>query len=343
MSDDDTLLAYLVPKLNRQVENAATDALGYILNKSARCMEALNNLLQAGGLDVAPVARVDTQVTYEDGSRPDMVGYDDNNMKRLLVEAKFWAPLLERQASDYAQQFDHPCPAALMFICPGVRIPTLWAEIRRQMERESTLEIVDSSSDVLRAKVSGTQRHLLLISWVRLVDSMSALAGDAGVESDIRQLRGLALRQDTAAFLPLHASELGPESVFRMYGFWRVAIAAINKGREQGVVEVGRFSQWYGGRGYFLRLNGISGWFGVDSDQWARNGDTPLWFQVRGVAPAKLPQTLRDRLRIIVHPRRNEFHVPVYPKLGAEETEVVDNIVNQLQTIADAINSATET
>ena len=45
MTDDDTLLAYLVPKLNRQVENAATDALGYILNKSTRCMEAMNNLL----------------------------------------------------------------------------------------------------------------------------------------------------------------------------------------------------------------------------------------------------------------------------------------------------------
>ena len=255
MPDNDTLLAYLVPKLNRQVENAATDALGYILNKSPRCMEALNNLLQAGGLDVAPVVRVDTQVTYEDGSRPDMVGYDDGNMKRLLVEAKFWASLLEGQASDYAQQFDHPSPAVLMFICPEVRIPTLWAEIRRQMERENTLEIVDSPSDVRRARVLGTQRHLILISWIRLLDSMAALAGDAGVESDIRQLRGLALRQDTAAFLPLHADELGPELVRRMRNFRRVAEAAIDNGHEQGLIERGRPSQWFGGRGRFLTID----------------------------------------------------------------------------------------
>lgn len=338
MTDDDTLLAYLVPKLNRQVENAATDALGYILNKSTRCMDAMNNLLQASGLDVAPIVRVDTQVTYEDGSRPDMVGYDDGNMKRLLVEAKFWAPLLEGQASGYAQQFDHPGPAVLMFICPEVRTPTIWNEIWRQME--SNLEPLDSPTGVLWAKVSGTQRHLMLISWIRLLDSMSALAGDASVESDIRQLRGLALSQATSAFLPLHADELGPESVRRMNSFWRVAEAAINKGSDQGLIKAGRWGQWFGGRGYSLRLDGLSGWFGVDSDHWGRNGDTPLWLHIYDVAPVVLPQALRDKLRLVVNARRNQIYVPVYIKTNAEETAVVDDILSQLRIIADAINAA---
>ena len=35
MPNDTTLMAYLVPKLTTRVEDAATDALGYILNKSA--------------------------------------------------------------------------------------------------------------------------------------------------------------------------------------------------------------------------------------------------------------------------------------------------------------------
>ena len=34
MADSDTLMAYLVPRLTAQVENAATEALGYILNRS---------------------------------------------------------------------------------------------------------------------------------------------------------------------------------------------------------------------------------------------------------------------------------------------------------------------
>ena len=94
MSDDSTLLAHLVPRLTSQVENAATDALGYILNKSGSSMQALNDLLQEGGFEVEPIAKVETQVTYENGSRPDMAGYDKNNVKCLLVVAKSWAASL---------------------------------------------------------------------------------------------------------------------------------------------------------------------------------------------------------------------------------------------------------
>ena len=89
-------------------------------------MRALNDLLREGGFDVGPIARVETQVTHEDGSRPDMAGYDENNLKRLLVEAKFGAALLEGQASEYARQLDQPGPATLLFIAPEVRIPMLW-------------------------------------------------------------------------------------------------------------------------------------------------------------------------------------------------------------------------
>ena len=84
MADYQSLMAYLVPRLTRQVENAATDALAYILNGSNGTMRALNGLLQEGGFSIEPVSKVETQVTYEDGSRPDMAGYDRNNGKRLL-------------------------------------------------------------------------------------------------------------------------------------------------------------------------------------------------------------------------------------------------------------------
>ena len=37
MEDDYSLLAHLVSKLTSQVEDAATDALAYVLNKSESC------------------------------------------------------------------------------------------------------------------------------------------------------------------------------------------------------------------------------------------------------------------------------------------------------------------
>ena len=203
MADSDTLMAYLVPRLTAQVENAATEALGYILNRSPRSMQTLNDLLREGGFDIEPVTMVDTQVTYEDGSRPDMAGYDKNNVKRLLVEAKFYAALLEGQASGYAQQFDEPGPAALLFICPEVRIPTLWASIRQQIGKQWELETIDSPSGGRRARLVGTELQLVVVSWVRLLERMDDLAGDPDiVRSDIRQLRGLAQRYKTLQRIP---------------------------------------------------------------------------------------------------------------------------------------------
>ena len=93
MAQEPTLLAHLVPRLTSQVEDAATDALAFILNKSEACRVALDRFIWDGDRGPEPITRVETQVTYEDGSRPDMVGYDQSGSKRLLVESKFWATL----------------------------------------------------------------------------------------------------------------------------------------------------------------------------------------------------------------------------------------------------------
>ena len=164
-------------------------------------MQALNDLLHEGGFGIEPITRVETQVTYEDGSRPDMAGYDKDNVKRLLVEAKFYAALLQDQASGYAQQFDEPGPAVLLFICPEVRIPTLWAAIRRQIGKRWELETIDSSPGGRRARLTGTELQLVLVSWVRLLERMDDLAGDDSRQIGHSTASGLAQRQDAQEFL----------------------------------------------------------------------------------------------------------------------------------------------
>ena len=254
MSATDTLLAYLVPKLTRQVENAATDALGYILNRSDAARGALNSLLQEGGFSIEPIVRVETQVTYEDGSRPDMAGYDKRDVKRLLVEAKFWATLLGGQASGYLKQFDEPGPAVLLFIAPEVRTETLWAEIVRQVEvgaEEKRLERVASSFGLRSAMVVGADKRLMLVSWVRLLDSMVASAGDAGVHADIQQLRGLTQRQDAEAFLPVHAGDLNPDFGRRVVGYNNLVDDLVDA---RGVKERMDDHPWPKGNGTAVRI-----------------------------------------------------------------------------------------
>ena len=334
MANSDTLMAYLIPRLTVQVENAATDALGYILNRSTRSMQALNDLLREGGFGIEPITRVETQVTYEDGSRPDMAGYDKNNVKRLLVEAKFWAALLDEQASGYAQQFDEPGPAVLLFICPEVRIQTLLVEIRRQMEKQSELEFINSSPGVQRAKITGTERHLMLVSWGRLLSRMAELAGDASVEADIRQLRGLAQRQDAEAFLPMHSEELSPDLPRRVVGYNQLADDVVNS---RGVPEkwmttrgLQATSRRYG-YGRYFRFSGVElvFWFGVNHERWARNGDTPLWLKIYDSNQMSMDEIGRE-LNVQVQ----DDWIPIHPKLGVEYEQVLDDVVSKLKVVA---------
>lgn len=132
MVQETALLAYLVPRLTSRFEDTATDALAFMLNKSAACRGALDLLLQDGHFAPEPLTDFQTQVTYKDGSRPDMVGYDKGGAKRLLVESKFWASLLQGQASGYFSQLENAGPGVLLFVAPATRAETLWAEISRQ-------------------------------------------------------------------------------------------------------------------------------------------------------------------------------------------------------------------
>ena len=167
MDSESSLLAYLVPRLTSRGEDTTTDALAFILNKSEAGRRALDSLLSEQDLGLAPITKYETQVTYEDGSRPDMVGYDSDGNTRLIVESKFWAALLEGQASGYFSQLEESGPGILLFIAPGTRIETLWTEIRRQMEIGEDpvrFEPVETADRMRRAK-AGPDKRVLLISW----------------------------------------------------------------------------------------------------------------------------------------------------------------------------------
>ena len=62
MTDDHSLLSHLVPKLTPQVEDAATDALAYILNMSEQCRKALVDLVSDGDCKLEPLENAKTQV-----------------------------------------------------------------------------------------------------------------------------------------------------------------------------------------------------------------------------------------------------------------------------------------
>ncbi len=339
MPEDRSLLAHLVPRLTRQVENAATDALGYILNNSDSAMRALNNLLNEVTPNIEPVIRVETQVTYEDGSRPDMAGYDADGVKRLLVEAKFWASLLEGQASGYAEQFDHDGTAVLLFIAPEVRIQTLWTEVRRQMGMLDELPRDDSTGGLPRFTLHGRNIHLMAVSWARLLERMNLLVADESVKSDIRQLRGLAQTQDEEAFLPMRSEELGPDLARRMAWFRRLAENAVYaRGMPEGWINKSnslQTAQLYG-PGLYFEFQGSASriWFGVNVSRWSTDGDTPLWLWLGDDATAQASaQEVAAKLRV----KNSAGWVPIYLKMGVEYEDVLNDVASTLRRIGEIL------
>ena len=346
MTDNFSLMAHLIPRLTPQVENAATDALSHILNKSDSSMQALNDLLREGGFAIKPIVRVKTQVSYPDGSRPDIVGYDKNNMARLLVEAKFGASLSEGQARGYAQLLDQPGPAVLMFLAPERRLPTLWTAIEQQMRESSELKILDSTRGVKRAGVTWnwpnhTDVQLVSTSWLRLLDWMSVLETDDNVKSDINQLRGLAQREDARVFLPIHSEDLNTEFPRRVVGYNQLIDDAIEaKGVPEGWLDTKGLQatsrRW--GYGRYFRYTDIARdmWFGINHELWAEEADTPLWlgvWQPTLINMHAISSTLGLRVSERQYDSRRSQWIPIHLRTGVDYDEVLDDIVAQLKRI----------
>ena len=280
MAEIDTLLAHLSPSLTSQTENIAVEALGYVLNKYAGSREGLNDVVRSGVRNVKPVDKVQTQASALDGTRPDLVGVDEGGAERVLIEAKFWADLTPRQPHAYLDRLPDDGPAVLVFLAPEDRIVSLWPQLRsRAQTAGKTLVDVDAERKCVR--VDGSQRHLLLVSWTGLLDRMSARTRDEqGAEDDIRQLRGLAEFAEEGRFRPIRDTreDFGPDSR-HMRDMKRMIDAATERGIKDGWASrkgLNRTPRSYG-YGRYLKLGDRVVWFGIHTDRWERDGETPLW------------------------------------------------------------------
>ena len=369
MDQSVTLLAHLVPRLTTQVEDAATDALAFILNRSAACRSALDHVLRGAEFAPEPIVRVETQVTYDDGSRPDMLGYDRNGTKRLVVEAKFWAALQPAQPRGYIEQLDAPGPGVLLFIAPESRIETLWAEIRRRMESDDSTGPADVERIRRLDELTGTpdqtriarivdpdecliDKRLMLISWTGLLDAMSGAVVDGKVASDIGQLRGLAAQEDKEAFKPIHAEEFGLTLPRRIRGLNRLI---------DDVIKIGRLRRWITTKG--LKATPLKEGYGrsfrfveapgnlrlsIHYHLWATSGDTPLWLMIGDKVPLD-PEGLHDRLVPAVElfgwstthtPPGYSAGIPIHLKARVEYELVLDDALRQIGEIRELVDRA---
>ncbi len=346
MSEETTLLAHLVPRMTSRIEDTATDALAFILNRSGDCREAFNRMLREAGFKVEPIVRFQTQVTYEDGSRPDMNGYDKDDAKRLLVESKFWATLLQGQANGYFEQLEEDGSALLLFIAPESRLITLWAEIERQMKDAGKLIVpMDTHESMRKARIADSDKGLILVSWSQLLRHLvDSASGDSQAVSDVQQLRGLAQRQDDEAFQPIHSGELAPALPRRLRGINRPIDQVIRQGRREiGITTANlRATPQRDGYGRYFRFTNIQGdlFLGVNYRLWSTRGDTPLWLWISGSVPVDVDRLREKAPQPEQHEGGRPSYIPIHLKTGVEHQAVLDDVVSQIKAIKDTVKTA---
>ena len=349
-----SLLAKISPMLTVRTEDVAVEALGHILSGSEPARGALSAVLRTGGADVGTIAEVQTQVSGKDRARPDLAASDENGSKRVLIEAKFWAGLTDNQPLTYLQRLPEQKTSALLFVAPHARRESLWAELERRI-KESDLDIpftIEKKSEGLPSARVGRKCWLILISWTGLLDRMAAAvsaAEDYQIGADIAQLRGLAAQEDTTAFMPLKADELGPDIPRRLIGLRDLVDSATSRLRANGLVSTKGLNRTSLRTRYvrYIKFAGAGAAFAIDYDKWAKHRDTPLWlifYERRNSKPLKEVWENLDSFRRCDPPELfklgEETVMPIELPLGVEQDAVLDAIVDRLTKIARLIDPA---
>ena len=335
----DTLLAHLAWRLSNRHEDIAVEALGFILRSDAT-RKTLQQVVRDGGANIGPIARVATQVSGEEGTRPDLVGCDQRGEESVLIEAKFWASLTGNQPQAYLNRLAQG--KALLVVAPALRVEALWAELCRRAE----VDVPDSTDRKAEVKSVETseQKRLILTSWAHLLERLE-LAGDELANFAIRELRGLANRVDESSFPPLRAEELAPSLARRLLGLNKLVDDATTRGRNAGFVDIqgANVASRPTGYGRYLRIEGVGAWFGLDFSRWALGSypSTPLWLLFEDWGNERIVSDVRAAMRSWIQanpPRCFDEESCVVVPIGlpdrVEYETVLSDVGEQLESVA---------
>ena len=351
-----TLFGHLALSFATHPENLATEALNFILGSSRHARDALAEVCSPPNAVLPPELRFRTQVAAADGAIPDLVGFDAAGAPRVLLEAKFWAGLTDRQPVDYLRRLPPSQVAALIFVGPSVRFPTLWPELLRRCQLADVPLGQDIAGEDEARWVTVGQDHMLgLVSWRRLLSVMGmrvTAAGDSQTAHEIEQLIGLSERMDADAFLPLRSEELGAPSPRRLDQLVQMLSDVAAVCVDRGISKTRRATSGIGWFGHQLTLRGADAFLILDVRRWATVRETPYWLQLREmggpwtasrrILECLRPLALETPPRVLEDPYWRCPLVPLFLPFGIEREAVLDSLVGQIEKIDALIEPATE-
>lgn len=343
MTTEHTLLSFITRRYVSAREDAATDALGFVLNRSKAATKGLSDILHENVLCLPEIVKVKNQVADLDGGIPDLAGFDaeEGVPPPVLIEAKFLAPLTRHQPNTYWQRLPKDSPAAaLVFLAPKDRLPYLLEELLPRLRDIGVeTEEVKRTTDLIVSKDTTSKRMLMLISWDELLGRLiqSAKKGDdEQAVFELEQIAGIASRE-------YEATDLSRDTVLR-----DLIRDAIYQARQEGWVNTDGLSTggWAEFPGRYLQLAGAYAFLGVNHEAWQQQGQ-PLWlvFNRFGGNPEITTEQVRNLLADMgatgkFFAKDDDYRVVLdLPPAGVDSRARIQSIVDQLAAIGRKINS----
>jgi hypothetical protein len=339
-----TVLSHLALHFASHPENIATEALAFILNRSVAARLALTALARRSfDCPCVEELKFNTQVANDDGGRPDLVGTAPDGTRRMFVEAKFWAGLTDAQPVAYLKKLQAP-GSILLFVAPGQRFDTLWAELFRRCETTDLQCTQPVTLGSEQCYVSAGSHILALTSWRVLLTTLheaAGVAGDAACVADINQLSGLCEQMDNNAFLPLLSEELTGTIGRRIIQFGELVDSFTASLIDKGVASV-EGKRAVGGNGWYSRgllLHGHPANLFFHAPYWNKYGESPLWLSVWGPSQSDKVRHALNRANIVYRDQNGGCIIPIRLLVGVEREAVIEAALGQLECIARALSS----
>ena len=347
------LLTHIASKYTNRTEDVAVDALGYLLAESKAARDALRNMIEVCVNDIGELIDVETFVSGDDGKIPDLTVYDHQGLKRVLIEAKFWASLGEQQAESYLEMLPNDSvPSVLLIIAPEIRFESLWAELVRLFRNETVLSDNCTLKDIRCLQTNKDNKYLILSSWRRLLDQIYHAANQASdsIVSDIQQLQVYCEQQDSAAFLPISANEFSPAFARRILNLNGLIDDIVVRATNDGIMDISGLKATPQSHGYgrYIRIGcktnqkWAGAWLGVNFENWSKFRNTPLWLTFFGqfkvepdlISIKKLQLALDIDMQVSTP---ESIPIPIYLPIGAEKDKIIDAIIKELTNIASQV------
>ena len=341
------LLTHLSWRFHRPKEVLAVAVLEYILNSHPDSRRGLGELLAR----IVPDMRLsgkpfETEVADRESGRVDMLQRGGGGEERFIIEAKFDAPLMSTQPVAYLKQLPPVGISTLMFLVPSRRVEEIWPVLLGRLEAD---RIPYTQLEHPRSvRVDGTDKHLCIIDWTILLDSMEEpLQDDEFRRSDLRQLRGLvrsAEAKESRARLPGKDLVDAVTKIGKDSGWLATKTIA---GGSYGIAPRG---DDYGRYARIDRLYKLGVWLGINSSLHQRFDSTPLWVECQPWTGygngqgwnAGVKAIFEARMGSKLHKASKKLWVPVVPEGGEgphQYAAALERIVGILDELAEPWHS----